>query len=173
MEWMHPLAEVQGALRAAGLIIDAFEEHLQVPWQIFPITVPQGDGMFGWPAEQWLPLSYELVASAAALTAPGAPLRPRTARQGARAGPDRGSCGALLGARTLSPMGVVAQVLAVVEGLALVVVGVIGAFFFRSRRLYSFLLIEPEDQEAVRPWAIYTGFANMLWGSACSRACSR
>jgi putative membrane protein len=69
-----------------------------------------------------------------------------------------------LGARTLSPMGVVAQVLAVVEGLALIVVGVIGAFFFRSRRLYSFLLIEPEDQEAVRPWAIYTGFANMLWG---------
>lgn len=63
-EWMHPLAEVQGALRAAGLAIDAFEEHFQVPWQIFPITVPQGDGMFGWPAEQWLPLSYELVASA-------------------------------------------------------------------------------------------------------------
>ena len=63
-EWMHPLAEVQGALRAAGLVIDAFEEHFQVPWQIFPITVPQGDGMFGWPAEQWLPLSYELVASA-------------------------------------------------------------------------------------------------------------
>ena len=63
-EWMHPLAEVQGALRAAGLTIDAFDEHFQVPWQIFPITVPQGEGMFGWPAEQWLPLSYELVASA-------------------------------------------------------------------------------------------------------------
>lgn len=63
-EWMHPLAEVQGALRAAGLTIDAFEEHDRVPWRIFPATVPLGEGMFGWPAEQWLPLSYELVASA-------------------------------------------------------------------------------------------------------------
>lgn len=63
-EWMHPLAEVQGALRAAGLVIDEFEEHYRVPWQIFPVTIPLGEGMFGWPAEQWLPLSYELVASA-------------------------------------------------------------------------------------------------------------
>jgi SAM-dependent methyltransferase len=63
-EWMHPLAEVHGALRAAGLAIDEFEEHYRVPWQIFPVTIPLGEGMFGWPAEQWLPLSYELVASA-------------------------------------------------------------------------------------------------------------
>lgn len=63
-EWMHPLAEVHGALRAAGLAIDEFEEHYRVPWQIFPLTIPVGEGMFGWPAEQWLPLSYELVASA-------------------------------------------------------------------------------------------------------------
>jgi putative membrane protein len=61
-------------------------------------------------------------------------------------------------------MNLVAQVLAIVEGLALVVVGVLGAFFFRSRRLYGFFLIEPEDAEAVRPWAVYTGFANMVWG---------
>src|SRR4030095_7349054 len=39
-EWMHPLAEVHGALRAAGLAIDEFEEHYRVPWQIFPVTVP-------------------------------------------------------------------------------------------------------------------------------------
>ena len=63
-EWMHPLAAVHGALRAAGLAIDEFEEHYRVPWQIFPVTIPLGEGMFGWPAEQWLPLSYELVASA-------------------------------------------------------------------------------------------------------------
>jgi SAM-dependent methyltransferase len=63
-EWMHPLDGVLGALRDAGLTVDAFTEHYQVPWQIFPVTVPQGDGMFGWPAERWLPLSYELVASA-------------------------------------------------------------------------------------------------------------
>ncbi|TYL50402.1 class I SAM-dependent methyltransferase [Agromyces mariniharenae] len=63
-EWMHPLAEVLGALRDAGLSIDAFDEHYQVPWQIFPVTVPVGDGMFGWPSERWLPLSYEVVATA-------------------------------------------------------------------------------------------------------------
>jgi SAM-dependent methyltransferase len=63
-EWMHPLDEVMSALRGAGLSIDEFAEHFQVPWQIFPITVPQGEGMFGWPDRRWLPLSYELVASA-------------------------------------------------------------------------------------------------------------
>ena len=63
-EWMHPLDEVLGALRDARMSIDVFTEHYQVPWRIFPITVPQGDGMFGWPAERWLPLSYEVVATA-------------------------------------------------------------------------------------------------------------
>lgn len=63
-EWMHPLDEVLGALRDAGMSIDVFTEHYRVPWRIFPITVPQGDGMFGWPAERWLPLSYEVVATA-------------------------------------------------------------------------------------------------------------
>jgi putative membrane protein len=61
-------------------------------------------------------------------------------------------------------MGVVAQVLAVVEGLALIVVGITVAFFFRSPRLFKFLYIQPADQEAVRPWAVYTGWADMLWG---------
>lgn len=62
-EWMHPLDEVFGALRAAGLTVDDFAEHYVVPWRIFPVTVPKGEGMFGWPRERWLPLSYELVAS--------------------------------------------------------------------------------------------------------------
>jgi SAM-dependent methyltransferase len=64
-EWMHPLDEVLGALRHAGLRLDSFAEHFEVPWQIFPIAVPKGDGMFGWPDRQWLPLSYELTASRA------------------------------------------------------------------------------------------------------------
>jgi len=63
-EWMHPLGEVFGALRAAGLTVDEFTEHDEVLWQIFPVTVPTGDGMFGWPAERWLPLSYTISASA-------------------------------------------------------------------------------------------------------------
>ncbi|MEV1130310.1 hypothetical protein [Agromyces sp. NPDC049794] len=69
-EWMHPLGEVFGALREAGLAIDEFTEHYEVPWQPFSVTEPKGDGMFGWPAEQWPPPSYELVASAPA-SAPG------------------------------------------------------------------------------------------------------
>lgn len=62
-EWMHPLDEVFGALRAAGLRLESFTEHHELPWQIFPVVVPKGDGMFGWPDRQWLPLSYELTAS--------------------------------------------------------------------------------------------------------------
>ena len=63
VEWIHPVGEVHGALRDAGLIVERLSEHVEVPWQIFPITVPKGDGMFGWPAEPWLPLSYEIVAT--------------------------------------------------------------------------------------------------------------
>jgi SAM-dependent methyltransferase len=63
-EWMHPLSEVFGALRDAGLVLEEFAEHFELPWQVFPVTVPKGDGMYGWPAEPWLPLSYEIVASA-------------------------------------------------------------------------------------------------------------
>ncbi|MCK8608940.1 bifunctional 2-polyprenyl-6-hydroxyphenol methylase/3-demethylubiquinol 3-O-methyltransferase UbiG [Agromyces sp. C10] len=62
-EWMHPLDEVLRALRDAGLRIDSFTEHYEVPWQIFPVTVPRGDGMYGWPDRRWLPLSYEVVAA--------------------------------------------------------------------------------------------------------------
>ncbi|WP_168197179.1 class I SAM-dependent methyltransferase [Agromyces laixinhei] len=61
-EWMHPLGEIFEALRGAGLEVETFTEHYRVPWRIFPATVELGDGMFGWPAEQWLPLSFELVA---------------------------------------------------------------------------------------------------------------
>ena len=63
-EWIHPLDEVMGGMRAAGLAIERFTEHYELPWQIFPITVPTGEGMYGWPAERWLPLSVEIVASA-------------------------------------------------------------------------------------------------------------
>lgn len=66
-EWMHPLDEVLDALRDAGLRLDSFTEHSEVPWQIFPAVVPKGEGMFGWPDRQWLPLSYELTASRAPL----------------------------------------------------------------------------------------------------------
>lgn len=63
IEWIHPLGEVLGALRDAGLAVEGFTEHMELPWQLFPITVPKGDGMYGWPTEPWLPLSYEVVAT--------------------------------------------------------------------------------------------------------------
>ncbi|WP_022890589.1 class I SAM-dependent methyltransferase [Agromyces italicus] len=61
-EWSHPIDEVLSALRDAGLALEAFTEHYSVPWRVFPATVELGEGMYGWPAERWLPLSYELVA---------------------------------------------------------------------------------------------------------------
>ena len=63
-EWIHPVDEVLSALRDSGLTIEHFAEHYEVPWQIYPATVPAGEGMYGWPAERWLPLSIEIVASA-------------------------------------------------------------------------------------------------------------
>ncbi|WP_300590855.1 bifunctional 2-polyprenyl-6-hydroxyphenol methylase/3-demethylubiquinol 3-O-methyltransferase UbiG, partial [Microbacterium sp.] len=63
-EWMHPLSEVLGGLREAGLTVEEFAEHYQVPWRIFPATVPQGHGLYGWPGTRWAPLSMELVALA-------------------------------------------------------------------------------------------------------------
>lgn len=65
-EWTHPLSETMGALRAAGLAIDEFAEHYQVPWRIFPATVEQGHGMYGWPGTRWAPLSVEIVAASPA-----------------------------------------------------------------------------------------------------------
>ncbi|MFD6053432.1 class I SAM-dependent methyltransferase [Agromyces sp. NPDC060279] len=63
-EWMHPLSEVLGGLRDAGLTVEEFAELYQVPWRIFPATVPQGHGLYGWPGTRWAPLSMELVALA-------------------------------------------------------------------------------------------------------------
>ncbi|MFK4728149.1 class I SAM-dependent methyltransferase [Agromyces mediolanus] len=65
-EWMHPLSEVLGGLRSAGLAVEEFAEHYQVPWRMFPATVPQGGGLYGWPGTRWAPLSMEIVAQAPA-----------------------------------------------------------------------------------------------------------
>ncbi|MCI2959182.1 class I SAM-dependent methyltransferase [Agromyces atrinae] len=63
-EWMHPVGEIFGAITAAGLRIERLDEHYEVPWRIFPATEPQANGMWGWPAEKWLPLSLSLTATA-------------------------------------------------------------------------------------------------------------
>jgi SAM-dependent methyltransferase len=60
--WMHPLGEVLGALRGAGLALDWLHEHPRVAWRMFRSLVRDGDGLFTWPDRPWLPLAYSLSA---------------------------------------------------------------------------------------------------------------
>lgn len=60
----------------------------------------------------------------------------------------------------------VAQVLAALEALTLVAVGVLESFFFRSPELYPIFLIEPDEYDAVALWTRNVGVYNMLMGLA-------
>ncbi|MFF2275937.1 DUF1304 family protein [Agromyces sp. NPDC058126] len=60
----------------------------------------------------------------------------------------------------------VAQVLAGLEALTLVTVGVLESFFFRSPELYPIFLIEADEYEAVALWTRNVGVYNMLMGLA-------
>ena len=60
--WMHPLGEVLGALRGAGLALDWLHEHPRLPWRMFRSLVRDADGLFTWPDQPWLPLAFSLVA---------------------------------------------------------------------------------------------------------------
>ena len=62
-EWSHPTAEVLTALLDAGFRLDFYHEHDIVPWQMFRALEHTGDGLWGWPAERWLPLTYSLAAT--------------------------------------------------------------------------------------------------------------
>ncbi|GAA2034529.1 hypothetical protein GCM10009819_18520 [Agromyces tropicus] len=61
-------------------------------------------------------------------------------------------------------MGGVAQVLAAIEALTLLVVGVLETFFFREPALYAIFLIEPGEYDAVALWTRNVGVYNMLMG---------
>ena len=63
-------------------------------------------------------------------------------------------------------MNIVAKILAALEALALITVGVLESFFFRSPELYPFFLIEPEEYDAVALWTRNVGVYNMLMGIA-------
>jgi SAM-dependent methyltransferase len=63
VEWMHPLGQTLTALIDAGLSIDFVHEHDAVPWQMFSVLEPRGDGLWGWPATPWLPLGVSLGAT--------------------------------------------------------------------------------------------------------------
>ena len=63
-------------------------------------------------------------------------------------------------------MNPVAQVLAALEALTLIAVGVLESFFFRSPELYPIFLIDPDEYDAVALWTRNVGVYNMLMGAA-------
>lgn len=63
-------------------------------------------------------------------------------------------------------MNVAAQVLAVLEGITLIAVGVGEAFFYGHPRFRSLFRVKPEDAAAIRLWATNVGFYNMVFGLA-------
>ena len=60
IEFLHPLADILGALRAAGLRLDWFHEHPRLTWQLFPCLVRDADNLWTWPDRPWLPLAFSL-----------------------------------------------------------------------------------------------------------------
>ncbi len=67
----------------------------------------------------------------------------------------------------MSAVNAVAQVLSVLVGLTLIMVGVLETFFYRDQRFHSIFLIRREDYDAVRLWTRNVGVYNMLMGLAC------
>jgi len=61
-------------------------------------------------------------------------------------------------------MNAVAQVLAGLVGLMLIIVGILESFFYRNPRFRGIFLIEPKDAAAVRLWVVNVGWYNMLSG---------
>jgi uncharacterized membrane protein len=61
-------------------------------------------------------------------------------------------------------MNAVAQVLAIIEGLLLISIGVLEAFFYRDQRFYRMFRIRPEHYRAVRHWTVNVGFYNIVYG---------
>jgi uncharacterized membrane protein len=78
------------------------------------------------------------------------------------AGPDADAAGADEDARMIP----VAQVLAALEALTLIAVGMLESLFFRSPELYPIFLIDPDEYDAVALWTRNVGVYNMLMGLA-------
>lgn len=60
MVWLHPLADILGALRDAGLRLEWLHEHPRITWQMFPALVRDEDRLWTWPGKAWLPLAVSL-----------------------------------------------------------------------------------------------------------------
>lgn len=61
--WTHPLSDIIGALRDAGLTLDWLHEHAALTWLLFPNMTAGEDGLYRLPADHpQLPLSFSLKA---------------------------------------------------------------------------------------------------------------
>lgn len=60
VQFLHPLADILGGLRAAGLRLDWLQEHPRLTWALFPFLVRGSDRLWTWPREAWLPLAVSL-----------------------------------------------------------------------------------------------------------------
>jgi SAM-dependent methyltransferase len=60
VQWMHPIATILEALRAAGLRLEWLREHPRVTWRMFRSLVRDADGLWTWPEKPWLPLGLSL-----------------------------------------------------------------------------------------------------------------
>lgn len=61
--WIHPLSDIIGGLRQAGLTIDWLHEHAALTWPLFPNMIESEDGLYRLPADHpQLPLSFSLKA---------------------------------------------------------------------------------------------------------------
>lgn len=61
-EWIHPIGEIVTALIGNGMRIVFLHEHDAVAWQMFAGLLKGEDGLYRWPRERWLPLSYSISA---------------------------------------------------------------------------------------------------------------
>ncbi|MBM7832836.1 putative membrane protein [Agromyces cerinus] len=61
-------------------------------------------------------------------------------------------------------MNIVAKILAVLEGLTLIAVGVLESSFYRNPAFHSIFLIEPDEYDAVQLWVVNVGWYNIFMG---------
>ena len=63
VNFVHPLMDIVGALRDAGLQLDWLHEHPGITWRMFGQLVRGTDGLWTWPDKPWLPLALSLRAT--------------------------------------------------------------------------------------------------------------
>jgi SAM-dependent methyltransferase len=63
-EWMHTLGDILSGIGKAGLRLDWFHEHPEIPWRMFADLVLTEGGLYRWADKPWMPLSFSLKAIA-------------------------------------------------------------------------------------------------------------